>query len=683
MGEATTGERGRVDAPRVVSWPERSGTLRVPALDGVRAVAVIAVLGFHGGLSWARGGFLGVDAFFVLSGYLIVSLLLAESERTGRIAIVAFWSRRIRRLLPALLLLVAVVTLTARWFVPPEEAPLLRGDGLSALFYVANWRMVLRGGDYFANTAGPSPLEHTWSLGIEEQFYVVCPLLLVGVIALARRPRAVLLLIGVGGVVASTVAMWMVYDPADPGRSYYGTDTRVSSLLVGVTLAVLLAGLPDSRLRERPVRILSATLAGAGVVFLCWAWTHALGTDQWLYHGGMLVSALCVAAVLAHVVVAPEGITSRLLALPPLPALGLISYGVYLWHWPVFLAVDGERTGLVGWPLFSLRCAITVGIASASYLLLERPVRRSSLLQSAQPDSLAAAAAVAGVSLLLVTVPTTSMSAPSADRADGTAPVGGLERLIANGPHTGSPQPPADTRYSGAPAPPHRWRPGTQLVVDVFGDSLPWSLVRALPTRQGIDVRDRTILGCGITLSAPYQYFGNTYPQVYRVCRHWQRHWSQALAADHPHLALIMVGRWETMTRKFRGRWRAMGDPVYDAYLRRRLDAAISVAGGTGARVLLATLPYNRHGERSDGGLFPEDQPERVTAWNKLLRDVAAHHPGTAVLDIGHRISPKGRYTETAGGFTMRTDGLHLAPDGVRNWIAPWLYPRLVRLAPR
>jgi len=217
----------------------------------------------------------------------------------------------------------------------------------------------------------------------------------------------------------------------------------------------------------------------------------------------------------------------------------------------------------------------------------------------------------------------------------------------------------------------------------VFGDSLPWSLVRALPPHHGIDVRDRTILGCGIVLSAPYQYFGNTYPQVYRVCRGWTRHWRQALDLDHPHIALVMVGRWETMTRMFRGRWRALGDPIYDTYLRRRLDHAIAVAGSTGARVVLATLPYNRHGERPDGGLFPEDQPGRVTAWNKLLRDVATQHRGVAILDLGHRITPKNRYTETAGGYTMRTDGLHLAPEGVQNWIAPWLYPRLLRLATR
>ena len=155
---------------------------------------------------------------------------------------------------------------------------------------------------------------------------------------------------------------------------------------------------------------------------------------------------------------------------------------------------------------------------------------------------------------------------------------------------------PAGSRGRTPAPPPRRWRPGTRLVVDVFGDSLPWSLVRALPPRHGIDVRDRTILGCGIVLSAPYQYFGNTYPQVYRVCRGWNRHWRQALDLDQPHIALVMVGRWETMTRMFRGRWRALGDPVYDTYLRRRSTTRSPSPAARAPGSCCATLPYNRHG---------------------------------------------------------------------------------------
>jgi len=681
----TTTEHGRDPGPSAVS-----GKRRVPALDGIRALAVLAVLAFHGGMPWARGGFLGVDAFFVLSGYLIVSLLLTEWLQTGRIGVLAFWGRRARRLLPALLLLVLTVAMTARYFTPVEQRGQLRGDALAALFYVANWRMVLRGGDYFADTAGPSPLEHTWSLGVEEQFYLLCPVLMVGVLILTRRPLRALLGTALLGVLASTIALSVLYQPTDPGRTYYGSDTRAASLLVGAALAVALTAVERFDplwFRQRATRLVTGALATVGVAFLGWSWVTADGTDRWLYHGGLLIAAVSVAAVLAHVAVAPDGPMARLLSVPPLPALGLVSYGVYLWHWPVFLAVDGQRTGVTGAPLWLARCSLTIAIACLSYVLVELPVRRSPSLQLPRATFATAAAAVAAVGLILITIPwPASLTSTSAGSTSDTEPIGGLQRLLSE-----RPQDPHDQAADTAPLehepdagpPPRRWRPGTRLIVDVFGDSLPWSLVRALPPRHGIDVRDRTILGCGIVLSAPYQYFGHTYPHVYRVCRGWTRHWRQALDLDHPHIALVMVGRWETMTRMFRGRWRELGDPIYDGYLRRRLNHAIAVAGSTGARVVLATLPYNRHGERPDGGLFAEDQPGRVTAWNRLLRDVATQHRGVAILDLGHRITPENRYTDTAGGYTMRTDGLHLAPEGVQNWIAPWLYPRLLKLATR
>ena len=233
----------------------------------------------------------------------------------------------------------------------------------------------------------------------------------------------------------------------------------------------------------------------------------------------------------------PRGPRLGLAARPvraPLPWLGRSSYGIYLWHWPVFLAVDGQRTGLVGTPLWLARCAVTLTIAGASYVLLERPLRRARLLRSTRATFAAAAAALAAVSVLVASTPWPG-TPPTTVAAD-TTPVGGLERLLADGSYgapgqgaarqaDGSPvtaAAPVPQRHpAGAQPVPRRWHPGTRLVVDVFGDSLPWSLVRALPPRHGIDVRDRTILGCGIVLSTPYRYLGTTYRHVYRVCRGW------------------------------------------------------------------------------------------------------------------------------------------------------------------
>jgi peptidoglycan/LPS O-acetylase OafA/YrhL len=649
----------------------------VPALDGIRALAVAAVLLFHGGVSWARGGFLGVDAFFVLSGYLITTLLLAERRRTGRISLARFWGRRARRLLPALLLMVVVVAIWADTFLASEEVHLLRGDALAAVFYVANWRMMSSGGDYFAQTAAPSPLQHTWSLGIEEQFYLAWPVLLL-VVFLLRQPQRWLVAVCAGGTAASAVALALVYDAANPARAYYGTDTRGASLLMGAGVAAVLArrGQRAEHIEPHPHRsgLAAAAVLGAGIS--AWAWTRMSGETTSLYYGGMSVCALAVAAVIVHIALVPEGLSARLLSMPPLPVLGRISYGIYLWHWPVFLAADSRRTGQHGAALFALRCLITLAIACLSYLLVERPIRSGELLRRRPVSVVAPLATVAAAVAVILTV-TATPPAPQPDvmalTGDGIDRVSGPESVSSGGTNT--------SPASSPPEPGRRHEAGEPVIVDVFGDSIAWSLVAYLPRHPGLDVRDRTSLGCGVATTAPYRYFGRTYPKINAKCLAWSSQWGRAVERDRPHVALILVGRWETMDRVFDGRWTHVGDPEFDTYLRGELEKAIQVAGAGGARVVLATEPYNRRGEQLNGSLFPEDQPQRVTDWNRLLRDTAAAHPGVRVVDFGARVSPLGRFTSSAGGVRVRSDGVHLTPTGVKTWIAPWLLPQLSEAA--
>ena len=231
-----------------------------PALDGLRGAAVAAVLLFHGG--HLTGGYLGVDAFFVLSGYLITSLLVEELATTGTVSLLGFWGRRLRRLLPALLLVLLAVAAYAAVVAPADQLAAIRGDALATLGYVANWRQVFTGNDYFALFASPSPLQHTWSLAIEEQFYLVWPLVMLALNrrrsarAVARRTLALSLVLAA----ASFVTMLALADPADNTRVYYGTDTRAASILIGAALAAWVAMRPrwttsDARPRSRSRRV--------------------------------------------------------------------------------------------------------------------------------------------------------------------------------------------------------------------------------------------------------------------------------------------------------------------------------------------------------------------------------------------------------------------------------------------
>jgi peptidoglycan/LPS O-acetylase OafA/YrhL len=356
-----------------------AGRVRDPALDGVRALAVTAVLLFHGGVGWLPGGFLGVDAFFVLSGYLITRLLLREWQATRRIDLTAFWARRARRLLPAFGLLVATVVVVSPLVTVPEDLRPIRGDALAALCYLANWRMILRGTDYFTQEGTPSPLRHTWSLSIEEQFYLLWPLVLLLVLVLAHRApvgrRLVALrCVCVLGALGSVAVGWLLSASAtDPNRLYFGTDTRAVALLTGCALAAFLTDRPAVSARHS--RTLAAAALG-GTLVVAWLWTHADGTGTALYRGPLLLSALAVAAVLAHAGLVPTSVTARLLAAPPLPALGRISYGVYLWHWPLFEWLDSAATGLTGPALLTARVAVTLLAATVSYWAIERPVLR-------------------------------------------------------------------------------------------------------------------------------------------------------------------------------------------------------------------------------------------------------------------------------------------------------------------
>lgn len=381
-------------APAEQRSPRPEPPARMPylgGLDGIRAIAVAGVVVYHLGAPWMRGGFLGVDVFFVLSGYLITTLVLDEVERTGAFSFRRFYARRARRLLPALALLLVAMSGVA--VAMPGEAAELRGDIAAAVTYVSNWWQVFADRSYFEMVSRPPLLQHLWSLAIEEQFYLVFPLVVV-VALRAGRAR-----VGqVAGVLAllSTVAMAVLAIrssspvPNDPSRVYFGTDTHSMGLLVGAAMAAAWTpwrtwDRPGSWLRERgrAVRRFEAGVTDVlGVLALLGVVAAFVWVDEFsdaLYRGGFLAFSL-LAAVLVGAVADPAGLLGRALGRQPWRWLGERSYGIYLWHWPVFmLSRPGVDLDLSPWLATILRLAAVLGLAELSYRFVELPVRRGAV----------------------------------------------------------------------------------------------------------------------------------------------------------------------------------------------------------------------------------------------------------------------------------------------------------------
>lgn len=402
--------------PAVRPRNARVGIPHVRSLDGLRGVAVLAVVLYHFAPHVAPGGFLGVDVFFVLSGFLITSLLVAERDQSRRIRLRQFWLRRARRLLPALMLVLLAVGAYAVVFAAPVEATRLRGDGIASLFYFANWRFIVSGQSYIEQFLGaaPSPLRHTWSLAIEEQFYLVWPILVASLgFATARlawrggldRARTLRWTLVIGCLTAASVSALlmatMFRTGHDPSRVYYGTDTRAQALLLGAALGALSAGvLSVGRAVPRRALLVAGYLAGTVLAILFFA-VH--DTSGWLYRGGYALVGILVVIVIAAAAQPGHNHLGRLLATRPIVGLGLISYGVYLWHWPIAVWVTGAGTGLGAFPLFVVRALLTLGVALASYFVVEMPIRRGVLRRSSKSISVVATpiAAVACAGLFI------------------------------------------------------------------------------------------------------------------------------------------------------------------------------------------------------------------------------------------------------------------------------------------
>ena len=653
-----------------------SGLTYRPALDGLRAVAVGAVVAYHLDGRGLRGGFLGVDTFFVLSGFLITTLLLLELERSRRIALVAFWGRRLRRLLPALLGVVAAVAAYAWWFAPAMQRATLRGDSLAGLLYVANWRFVASGQSYFDLFSTPSPLRHLWSLAIEEQFYLVWPLVVLAAAAVGRSAARTRLIVGGTAAVGAVVSIWAMvrlYDSTDPSRAYYGTDARMHTILIGCLLAVVVVHWrPRGRLAAGVLQAVGA-LSLVGVLV---AYATVSDRSAWFYRGGSVVFAVAVAAVV-WAAAQESGPLVRVLGVAPARALGRISYGVYLWHWPIIVWLTPANTHLDGPALAGLRLAVTLVAATLSYHLLEMPFRRPAF--GGWRAGLAVPAVVGATAVAVVLGTTGSAVRPNY--------LGGGGRMSFAMP---CPEPSPAERAAAANAASavtvrHRARLPRRVLV--LGDSVACSLrVGFEATRPGpVRVVDGSVIGCGV-VSGRVVSESMRIPRYQRRC---DRYAAESLRAGVRALggapdAVVLLSTWERFDLVVRGRTLRAGSKDWEAELGRRLDRRVDGLARLGAHVLLTLPAPSTEGEFA--GRVMRSSRSLDLAMLRLrdfLSRYAARRPrAVSTVDLAALVCPAGPPCRpVVDGRRLRpTDGTHFDPAGAVQ-VASWFWDRVGRSA--
>ncbi|PFY68557.1 acyltransferase family protein [Bacillus wiedmannii] len=380
--------------------PFKKNSRYMVGLDSLRGLAILGVILYHINFNWMPGGFLGVTVFFVLSGYLITDILAMEWKRNKRIDLKKFWLSRARRLLPGMLVMLVI---TLAWITIFHSSLLekMRGDSLAALFYVSNWWYIYHKLSYFDNFNQISPLNHFWSLAVEEQFYVVWPFIIsLGLYYIKKQSRMILLICL--GAFASALAMAILYEPGvDPSRIYYGTDTRAFSLLIGAVLALVW---PSNRLANKIIpkaRFILDVVGGIALIIILVMFWKTNQYDPFLYKGGMVLLSIATALLVANLA-HPASRIAQFLRFRPLRWVGVRSYGIYLWHYPILtLTTPKENTGDFSIIRAILQFLLIILIAQISWKFIEKPIRQGAL-RNIQFKNLRLQNVTLGVKLALV-----------------------------------------------------------------------------------------------------------------------------------------------------------------------------------------------------------------------------------------------------------------------------------------
>lgn len=703
--------------PAVDSADGARGIGHEPALDGLRGAAVAVVMLYHFQPTWLPGGFLGVDTFMVVSGFLITRLLLGERQSSGRIALREFWGRRFRRLLPALCLVLLGVAAGGAIWLPASQLEDLRRDAWSALTYITNWRLILTDQSYTQVLGTPSPLRHLWSLAIEEQYYLVWPIVVAGCLRIRRGGRVLLGAVGLGGVIASMVAMAVLFEPGDPSRSYYGTDARAHSLLVGALLAVLwrspallrATGERRSGLGAAGGKVLGA--AGmAALAWMVWLWVDVDARASWLYHGGF--GAYAAATALLILVSTRGGPISALLSWRPLRAVGQVSYGLYLWHWPVQIFLTPVRTGFDGAALLVAKVAVTVVLAVVSYNTVEQPVRQrrwtDPMVRLLAPAGVIAVCA-AFLVLALGSTPIPRYLRTDEASASGRDPEVVRPRTTARPtttvplpPTTAPPAttttPPPTTTTPGDPPPPPTTTPPTTTTPPpppppttepapppvlpasavLLGDSVAASIEDDLAgelSARGVLTVKSALPGCGMITGSPLDPEGQPY-DFGEACADQIVTRQRENVADYEPELVVWLSSWESRSRLIDGHNAELGTAAGDREILALMRQAVDRLAAKGARVLVVTLPIPYD---TTEVTHPEGVIEGVGHLNELLRRLAEDDPTrVGVVDLGRITCGTGKgCPRERDGAAVREDGLHYSQRGAA-YVAPRLADALL-----
>ena len=643
----------------------RDGELKMgyqPALDGLRALSVIAVILYHADVSWLPGGFLGVEVFFVVSGFLITSLMLEERAASGRVSLRLFWIRRARRLLPALFVMLLALAIAVATFAT-DSAPDFRRDVLPALLYVSNWWQIwFVETPYFAASDLPV-LRHLWSLAVEEQWYLVWPLVFVALAKLPRRvASAIVALVGVGVAVA-TALLWLPDSEARTNFLYLSTPTRASGLLLGAALALWWRRGVSGR-RWLTALLDVAALGLMGLLGLAAATVHV--NDASLYRGWLAATSV-ISVVLIVVAVRPsQSIVRKVLGSLPFAAIGRRSYGLYLWHWPIFVIGDArdDTTNLVV-------CSIaTVVINEVCFRVIEQPARNgvigkwwrsrqdwSTVRKSSQ--LLAGMAVIAGVAVVGVRVNAIEARDLSVDMSSDDV----VFELTS--PSTTKPavtQSTVATTRTTLPRLPRR--------VVIVGDSQAHSLYVNRPSgiEKTFQLANGALDGCGV-FERGVGVGGKTggFRRDFGNCEGFDKKWAASATKAKAEVALVVLGAWEVLDLRIGNVVYNLGTDSTDALFTRQLSKGVQALRKTGASVALLEVPCMRPIESSGGPVPPLPQRRddaRTGHLNELMREFAAPENDGVYFVEGPNEWCQNMKISTSTSY--RWDGVHVYKPGAK-----------------